>query len=145
MTKIMKSLDELYEYADENRVEVYSFGLAENQAMSYMDGVGDCYIAIDPMILTSGLEEKMKLSHEMGHCMTGSMYGKDTPLIDKWKHEARARHWEYTRLVPLDELHSAFHRGITEPWELAEYFDVPEDYIQRAYNYYQTYYSKERR
>ena len=39
-------------------------------------------------------------------------------------------------LIPADELKDAFIHGITEPWELAEYFNVTEDYIQKAYRYY---------
>ena len=40
------------------------------------------------------------------------------------------------KLVPVDELEDAISLGYSEPWELAEYFDVTEDFIKKAVCYY---------
>ena len=36
------------------------------------------------------------------------------------------------KLIPKDELKNAADSGITEVWELAEYFNVTEDFVKRA-------------
>ena len=35
-----------------------------------------------------------------------------------------------------DLLISAFKNGLTEAWQPAEEFSLPQDFIRRAYNYY---------
>ena len=52
------------------------------------------------------------------------------------KSEHKAEKWAIKKLVPEDELQNAFKQGIVEPWNLAEYFNVTEDFIIKAVNYY---------
>ena len=40
-------------------------------------------------------------------------------------------------LIPHSDLKAAVLRGITEIWELAEYFDVPCEFMQKAAEYWQ--------
>ncbi len=68
------------------------------------------------------------------------------PLIDAYHGEVdffrrfienRADKWAIQKLVPKDELEEAVSRGITEPWELAEYFDVTPEFMYMAMWYYE--------
>jgi hypothetical protein len=83
----------MYEIAEEMHVDVFSFGLNNNEAVSLVDGEGDCFIAIDSMILAHEQDEKMKLTHELGHCATGALYSQHTPLMTREICEARATRW----------------------------------------------------
>ena len=38
--------------------------------------------------------------------------------------------------LPLDALRGAMRAGYTEPWQLAEYFDLPEQDIKNALTYW---------
>ena len=91
---------------------------------------------MDPMQINTTAEENVHLAHELGHCLTGSFYNPSSThdLIEK--HEWRAEKKAIKMLIPADELKEAFSHGITEVWELAEYFNLTEDYIQKAYRYY---------
>ncbi len=38
--------------------------------------------------------------------------------------------------IPKEELETCFAQGITELWDLAEYFNVTEDFMRMAVDYY---------
>jgi len=101
-----------------------------------MDDNGSCYIAIDPYKLRSTQEEKEKLAHELGHCLTGSFYSIYTAVDCRQRHENRADKWAIKKLIPADELEEVAANGCTEIWELAEHFGVTELFMRKAVSYY---------
>ncbi|WP_101697023.1 ImmA/IrrE family metallo-endopeptidase [Clostridium minihomine] len=79
---------------------------------------------------------KCVLAHELGHCATGCTH-KVSSLLDLIeKHEYKANRWAIEQYIPFDEMSRAIKQGYTERWQLAEYFDMPEPFIQKALNYY---------
>ena len=92
---------------------------------------------MDPWRIPTLAEEKVKLAHELGHCETGAFYNRYAARDVRQKHENRANKWAYKKLVPEDELKQAILQGYREPWELAEYFDLPEAFLRGALKYYQ--------
>ncbi len=91
---------------------------------------------MDPFQIETAAEERVHLAHELGHCETGSFYNVYSTLDIRGKQERRADGWAISRLMPFYELKNALNAGITEVWELAEYFDVTEDFIHKAVRYY---------
>ena len=81
-------------------------------------------------------DEKVKLAHEMGHCVTGSFYNIYAACDVRQKHENRADKCAIEKLIPKDELNHSVRRGITEIWDLAEYFGVTEDFMRNAVCWY---------
>lgn len=132
----MTDLLELYRIADENGITVDCFELRKREALSIMDTDGTCFIAIDPFKLKSGKDERMKLAHEMGHCCTGSFYNKYAACDIRQKHENRANRWAIEQLIPETELDNAIASGCTNIFDLAEYFDVTEDFMRMAVCWY---------
>lgn len=92
---------------------------------------GTYAIAINHELLEPG-EDKTALFHELGHCETGSFYNQYTPHDVIQKHENRADKWAIKKLVPKDEFDAALACGYTEPWSLAEYFGVTEEFMKKA-------------
>lgn len=127
---------ELYQLADAEHIPVYSFDLPQTQSLSLMNNDGSCAVAIDPFGLNSTKDEKIRLAHELGHCVTGSFYNRYSDFDIKAKSEYKADKWAIKKLIPKDELQAAFEQGYTEPWDLAEYFNVTEEFIIKAVNYY---------
>lgn len=127
---------ELYQLADENNISVYSFDLPQTLSMSVRETDGSCAIAIDPFGLDSTKDEMIRLAHELGHCVTGSFYNRYSDLDIREKSEFSADKWAIKKLIPKDELQIAFKQGYTEPWDLAEYFNVTEEFVIKAFNYY---------
>lgn len=132
----MITLAKLYQIAEEKDIEVDCFELRKREALSVMDDNGACFIAIDPYKLSSQQDERMKLAHELGHCITGSFYNQYAAVDCRQRHENRADKWAIQRMITECDLQSAVDLGITEPWELAEHFDLPEDFIRKAIHYY---------
>ena len=130
------NLTELYSLADEDNIIIDEFPMQTRKAFSVMDLDGDCYIAIDPFQLESAQEERIVLAHEIGHCETGSFYNRYATCDIRKKHENRADKWSIKHLVPKEELEEAVSAGFTEIWQLAEYFDVPCEYMARACHWY---------
>lgn len=126
----------LYRIAEENNIAVDCFELKKREALSVMDNDGARYIAIDPLKLTSTLDEKMKLGHELGHCMTGSFYNKYAACDIRRKHENHADKWAINEFVSEQELDDAIAVGHTEMWDLAEYFGVSEDFMRKTVCWY---------
>lgn len=88
--------------------------------------------ALDPRKIRSAADEAVKLSHELGHCIYGGFYNQYTPFDVRAQHENKANAWAVYRLIPWGKLKQAVKSGITEVWELAEYFDVTEDFMALA-------------
>ena len=49
----MKMLDELYELAEKEDIEVISCDLPKARCLAVMDGEGSCFIGMDPMYINS--------------------------------------------------------------------------------------------
>ena len=50
--------------------------------------------------------------------------------------EARVFRWQVKNMLPYEELEQAIKKGYTESWELAEYFDLSEEFVRKAVEYY---------
>ena len=126
----------LYNIAVQNDITVDYYCLKHQPCFSVQDNNFHCYIAIDYKRIKSDKDEKEKLAHEIGHCMTGTFYNRSSPLQNKEQMEWRATLWAIKKLIPKDELQKAVKNGIIELWELAERFEVSEDIMQKAVEYY---------
>lgn len=126
---------ELYEMADANRIEVMKFNLPLNGSISVKDDER-YFIGIDLNAYENSAEERVHLAHELGHCMTGSFYNIYSNFDIREKHERRATKWAIKKLIPFDELVKYLDDGIVQKWELAEIFNVTEDYIDKAFSLY---------
>ncbi|MDL2273986.1 ImmA/IrrE family metallo-endopeptidase [Oscillospiraceae bacterium OttesenSCG-928-G22] len=134
---------ELYEIARELGIDILNHRLPGTKMLSVMGPDGSCAVGINSREILSRLDEKSRLAHELGHCMTGSFYNIYSPVDIRGRHEFRADRKAAFLLVPLDKLVSAVHEGIREVWRLAETFDVSEDSMQRALEIYQNILSTE--
>ena len=124
-------MTDLFAIAEQEDVDVLYSDIPHCESMS-MDG----YIALDYSLIWNTSEERVHLAHELGHCVTGSFYNRYSPFDVRAQHENRATHWAIRKIIPLHELNNAVHKGYTEPWELAEYFNVTEPFIIKAVQYY---------
>lgn len=130
-------INEVYDMAEAEKIEIANFQLDETKSMSMMAETGDCYIAIDEKQFQTTAELKVALVHEVGHCKTGAFRNVYSPFDLVCQHEYRANRQAVLDLVPYDGLMHAFHSGYVEVWELAEYFELTEDFIRTALSHYE--------
>ena len=126
----------LYDFAIEQNIEVFTCPLPETCSLSVMDDDGNCYIGMDEVVCDGGVQERVHLSHELGHCVTGSFYNIHAAVDCRQRHENRADKWAVQMLIPVEALDNAIAEGCTEVWELAERFGVTEDFIRKTVCYY---------
>lgn len=127
----MKTLSSLYRQCERKNITVVEFPLPENASMS-LEADEKCYIGIDRKQLQSDADERTRLAHEIGHCITGSFYSRHTAVDSRQRHENRADKWAVRRLISEADLDTAVADGHTELWDLAEHFGVTEDFIKKA-------------
>lgn len=124
-------LNKLYDIADKNNIDVDYFPMAECKSLSTRFG-----IAIDVDKLKNPTEEKVCLAHELGHCIKGAFYNIYSAFDIRSKHEYTANKWAAHKLLPYNELENAFKLGYTEAWQIAELFNLTEDFVRTAINIY---------
>ena len=126
----------LYDLADQQNIEVIPFSMENSGSISLMGDDGSCYIGIDTSFQDGSTQERVHLGHELGHCLTGSFYNIHAAVDNRQRHEYRADKWAVKKLIPVDDLDNAIAEGYVEVWELAEYFGVTEQFMQKAICYY---------
>ncbi len=131
----MKTIKRLLAVADDEGIGIVPVTLKQNAAIAIQYNDGD-YIVLDRRRTRPLRQRKVALAHEIGHHLTGSLYFANSPFETRERCENRANRWAIRELLPLDELRAAARQGITEPWELAEHFEVTEDFVRRALAYY---------
>ena len=97
-----------------------------------MDQAGNCSIGLDLPHRRSRNELRVRLAHELGHCVTGSFYNRWSGCDIRKLHENRADKYAVQILIPETELNAAVTQGHTEPWDLADYFGVDEAFLKKA-------------
>ena len=128
----MTALSTLYEIAEQQNIVVYHFPLPTVGSVSVMDAAGQCSIGLDLPHRRSRNELRVRLAHELGHCVTGSFYNRYSPADNRKRHENRADRWAVGRLIAREALDEAVAEGHTEPWDLADYFGVDETFLKKA-------------
>ena len=114
------TLIDLYNRAEAQGIEVDDVPMRALASASFPQN----WIAMDSSKFETTAAEKVAIAHEIGHIETGGFYNiySSYDLI--------------SMLIPLDDLFVALHNGITDPWQLAEYFDVPDTFVQKALDLY---------
>lgn len=124
----------LYE-AEKEGIEVVYLPLRGRIKGLYYNNV----IALNKNIDTTA-EKTCILAEELGHYYTTAGNILDQKKIQNRKLERRARAWAYKKLVPLYKLVEAYKDGIKNRFELAEYLQVTEEFLDEALKYYKEKY-----
>lgn len=108
----------------------------ENNYIGKMKGLYiDNTITLNSNIDTEA-EKKCILAEELGHHFTS--YGNiiDQSKIENKKQERRARAWAYDKLIGITGLINAYKYGCRNKYEIAEYLNVSEQFLEDAIKYY---------
>lgn len=133
----MRNLNQLYDLANEKLIMIFDYDMTnldmEAASIRINNNTG---IFIDYNQLDSTAAEKVILGHELGHCETGALHKINSPYELKERNEYRADRWAVHELIPFEDFERAFKNGHTEVWDLAEHFNVTEDFIRTALQIY---------
>lgn len=133
----MTKLDKMFNIAEENNIIIDYTCPNELVAVSFRFPDNSMIIGLsDLSCAPEGTTQLECLSHELGHCMTGSFYNLYSPYDLRSKHEYKANKWAIQKILPFRALLKAAKCGCRERYEFAEYFDVSERFIQKAIDYH---------
>lgn len=124
--------ESLLREAEQQGVYTYEKPMPATIKGLYADNV----IWINCSIPTS-IEKACILAEELGHYHTSAGNILDQTKIENRKQERKARAWAYKKLVPLSSIVQAYKEGISNYYELAEYLDVTEEFLNDALKWYQ--------
>ncbi len=127
----MYPITDLYSKAARHGIQVLEYPLPHTGSLSVQSETG-CCIGLDESVLDGGALERVHLSHELGHCLTGSFYNRHAGLDCRRRHENRADKWAIRELISEDQLDCAIASGCTELWSLADHFGVTEQFARKA-------------
>ncbi|NOK15274.1 ImmA/IrrE family metallo-endopeptidase [Corallococcus exercitus] len=123
-------------------VPIYeSAELPERLKGLYIETTGAKKILLNRKVPTS-IEKACILAEELGHYYTSSGNILDQTLLVNRKQEQRARAWAYEKLVPLESIIHAHRIGIRNRYELADYLNVTEDFLNSAISRYRDKHGK---
>lgn len=124
---------DLYKLAADHGHVIHELRLSESPAFCVEED-GVCHIALSDRLTPQ--EKKVMLAHELGHPEYGGFYNIYSPFALRSKTEAKAQRWAFYHAIPPDEIREALKKGIREVWELAEYFNVTEQFMNDGLRYY---------
>lgn len=131
----MNNYEELLYDTEQQGVNVIELDLDTNKP---------CGKCIDNNIfINSRISNKEKLcvlAEELGHCKLTVGDITDLKNISNRKQEIVARRWGYEKIVGLIKLIEAFEEGAPNRYEIAEYLDITEDFLEDAITYYKQKY-----
>ena len=88
-------------------------------------------IAINENIITSN-EKACVLAEELGHHYTSVGNILDLKIASNRKQERQARLWAYDKQIGLSGLIRAYEHGCKNRYEIAEYLEVTEQFLEEA-------------
>ena len=131
----MFSTSEFYSYCRTHDVDIIPFNRlpAEATTVRYHNAYA---VGLNFLKLKTVRQVRTAMLHESGHLHTGALHKVDSPFQLVAQNEHRADADSFRRCLPAEEICQAMRQGYTEPWQLADYFDLDEDYIKTALHYW---------
>lgn len=131
----MFELSDFYAYCKYNEIDVIPYNCCPSVGATVRDG--DWYaIFLDFQQIRTIQDMRGICLHELGHVATGALHKVDSPFETVERSEYRANRWAAETYITEADFRDAFTAGYTEPWQLAEYFDLPERDVLQAFSYW---------
>ena len=131
----MFELCDFYKYCRENHIDVIPCCGCPQPGATLRDG-SDYAIFLDFSKIRSTRLLKGVCCHELGHAATGALHKVNSPYELVERSEYRANRWSAEHFLTREAFQEAFAAGYTELWQLADYFDMPENDIRKALSYW---------
>lgn len=131
----MFELHAFYDHCREHDIDVIPYNGCPSPGATIRDG-SDYAIFLDFSQIRSIRLLRGVCLHEMGHAATGALHKVSSPFETVERSEYRANRWAAESCLPWEDFQEAFRWGCREVWQLAEYFDLPEQDIKNAYDYW---------
>ena len=131
----MFELSDFYDYCRKNRVQVIPFQGVPSPGATIRDGTKYA-VFLDFSQIPSTRLLRGVCCHEMSHVATGALHKVSSPFELVERSEYRANRYMAQTFLSEADFREAFQAGCREPWQLAEWFDLPQEDVERALRYW---------
>lgn len=129
-------MTELYDKIKDEKIRLFDVHDG-GDACTMRDDVFNVYgIFADSENFETSDEEFCIMAHEYGHCKSGATHHLSSPLEMIEQHEYRADRAAVHEFLPFEKIDEAFRRGCAELWEIADFLDMPEEFVEKAIEIY---------
>ena len=132
----MFEISDFYGYCRQNKIDIIPYMGCPQPAATIRDR-GEYAVFLDFSKICSTRLLRGVCYHELGHVATGALHKVDSPYELVERSEYRAKRWAAQHYMTAEDFREAFAAGCRELWQLAEYFDMPEQDVQAALTYWQ--------
>ena len=131
----MEALSKLYHKISENNISLFDYKIPNSEGAT-IEVDGSYGIFADFNKIKTRHDEFRCVAHEYGHCVSGATHKlmSKFDLIEKHEHLANRR--AILDLLPEEMILEAVNSGCEEVWQIAEYLDMPQDFVEKAINLY---------
>lgn len=131
----MFELNVFYDFCKENKVAVIPYDGMPAAGATLRDGA-DFAVFLDFTKIPTTRHLRGVCCHEMSHVATGALHRAGSPYESVERSEYRANRYAAQRFLTDKAFRQAFSQGYTEIWQLAEYFELPEEDVGKALHYW---------
>lgn len=131
----MFELSQFYDFCRQNRVDVIPYRGVPQPGATIRDGEHYAVFLDFSKIMSTRLLRGV-CAHELGHIATGALHKVSSPYELVERSEYRANRYMAERFLTEEAFREAFAAGCRQLWELAEYFDLPEQDVKTALTYW---------
>ena len=131
----MFELSHFYDYCKGHDILIIPYVGMPSAGATLRDG-GAYGIFLDFTKIMTTRQLRGVCAHELGHASTGALHKVSSPFETVERSEHRANRWTAENILTEEDFREAFAAGYTEPWQLAEYFDLPEQDVIKAFSYW---------
>lgn len=127
--------EKLLNEARHHEIDIYEKPMPKRMKGLYADNI----ILINKYLPTTN-EKACVLAEELGHYHTSSGDILDQSNLSNRKQEKQARNWASEKLVTLCNLVEAFEHGCRSSFEIAEFLNITELFLEDSLIYYREKY-----
>lgn len=131
----MTRLETVYDYLYNQGVYVDRDNLNGHIALSMKMG-SDFTITINKSLQLTMKQEFSAVIHEEGHYDSGTTHFVSSPYQLIRKHEYNANRRAVLKHINIDELKNVMREGLVYIYQLAEHFDVTDEFMETAIKIY---------
>ena len=132
----MQCLTDVYQKIFDEDIEIFNYHMNPCDAAT-IELNGSYGIFIDEDKIKTTEDEFIALAHEYGHCKSGATHKLYSPYQLIGQHEHRANRWAVHAFLPYEKIENAIEKGNTELWRIAEFLDMPEQFVKMAIEIYE--------
>ena len=131
----MFELSDFYNYCRSSGVQVIPFQGVPAPGATIRDGTKYAVFLDFSQIPTTRLLRGV-CCHEMSHVATGALHKVSSPYELVERSEYRANRYMAQTFLTVEDFREAFSAGCRELWQLAEWFDLPQPDVEKAFLYW---------